>query len=378
MRGLGITRRALLPALVAALAALTLPLAAQAASRTPATPHVLTGRVGRVSGTSAALHGTIQPHRLLTSYTYYFEYGPSSSYGQKTTAQTTVVTKENTAIKVTQTATGFQSGYDYRLVAEYVENGATVTNAGKNAIWSAKAKTKTVVKKNAFKLPKSYEPTLFGGTFTLTGTLTGSNNDRREVVLQASPYPYAAPFTDVGAPVLTSSDGGFTLRAPKLRSSTKFRVATVATAGSPAVVSLVANEQVTALVSLKVRFTSRKGLVRLYGTVTPAAVGAHVVFELERPPKPAKTGLPGKLEKPGAVERAQERSERPKFGSTKLSTTVKHATRTISRFSVVVNVSTEGNYRALVELPSGPVASGQSQTVKLYAPKKKIKKTTKT
>jgi hypothetical protein len=377
---LGITRRALLPALVAALGlALTPPLASQAASKAPATPRALTGGVGHVSGTSAVLEGTIEPHGLLTAFTYHFEYGSSSAYDEKTADATITVTSESvTAEKVSQTATGFLPKYDYRLVVEYPGTAGTVTAYGLNREWpgpkiKAKAKTKIVVKKNGFELPKSYEPTLFGGTFTLTGTLTGSDNAKREVVLQASPYPYRAPFADVGAPVLTSAGGGFSLRAPKLRTSTKFRVATVATAGSAPVVSLVANEQVAALVSLKARFTRRKGLVRLYGTVTPTAVGAHIVFQLERPRKPAKTEMPGKLERPGALEKAEERAERPTFSFTKLSTIVKRATKTISRFSAVVNVSTEGNYRALLELPAGPLASSHSQTVKLYAPKKRSK-----
>jgi hypothetical protein len=382
MMSLGITRRALLPALVAALIGLTLtlPLASRAASRKPATAGVSTGGVGHVSGTSAELEGTIVPHGVLTTYTYYFEYGPSVSYGKDTTSATTAVTSENTtSVKVSQTAIGFLPKYDYRLVVEYAGTEGAVKKPGLNREYIAKTKveSKPVIKKDAFELPKSYEATLFGGTFTLAGTLTGSNSAKREVVLQANPYPYAAQFADVGAPVLTSADGGFVLRAPKLRASTKFRVATVATAGSPAVLSLVANEQVTALVSLKVRFTSRKGLVRLYGTVTPAAVGAHVVFQLERPPRPAKTEMPGKLERPGAIEKAEERAELPTFALTRLSTIVKRATRTISRFSAVVNVTTEGSYRALVELPAGPVASGHSPTVKLYAAKKKSRKSAK-
>jgi len=192
-------------------------------------------------------------------------------------------------------------------------------------------------------------------------------------VLQASPFPYRTPFANVGGPIATGATGAFSFRVAKLSTSTKFRVATV---GALPVYSLVLTEQVTVRVTLKVRSTSRKGLVRLYGTVTPAEVGAHVFFQLEgtaKRPKAEKEKL-DKPKKPGTSEKAAEKSEKPTFSS-KFSTVVKRATRTISRFSAVVNIIDAGAYRAFVEVPPGPVASGHSQSIQLHAaPKKKSKK----
>lgn len=118
-------------------------------------------------------------------------------------------------------------------------------------------------------------------------------------MLQATPYPYTTPFTDVGSPIPTTSTGRFTFRVAKLAKSTKFRVSTVS---GTLLRSLVVPQEVSVRVILKVRSSSQKGLVRLYGTVAPAEVGARVFVEFEKPPKAAQPGNGGeettKLENP--------------------------------------------------------------------------------
>jgi hypothetical protein len=136
-------------------------------------------------------------------------------------------------------------------------------------------------------------------------------------------------------------------------------------------------EPVAVLVTLQARSSKRTGLARLYGTVTPAEVGARVFFQLEKPASTKKAGArekPAKLEKPGKgqSERSEEREESPKF-ATKFSTVVKRATKTIARFSAVVSIRDAGHYRAFVEVRSGPVSSGHSTSVLVSAatPKKR-------
>ena len=60
-------------------------------------------------------------------------------------------------------------------------------------------------------LRSSPRPTrsLFGGTVTVQGTLSGTGNADRAVVLQANPFPYTAGFQNVGNPELTTANGGF-------------------------------------------------------------------------------------------------------------------------------------------------------------------------
>ncbi len=362
-----IKRIAALPALALAGFALALPLASQAASgsgsaRTTPGPPILSLATVRVTGTTAVLSGSVAPRTYAT--TYYFQYGASSASFQQTPSVTIEAGKTET-IKVSQTVSGFLANYHYRLVAE--SNG--VKKETKERVYTI---TTTKKKKKAeFVLPKTFEPIPLGGTFVISGTLTGTGNADRAIVLQATPYPYTAPYANVGTQLLTGPTGAFSFRVANLLSATKFRIETV---GSLPVLSRVVPAQVTVHVVLKARSSGHKGLVRLYGTVTPAEVGAKVFIELEKVAKP-KAEKPAKLEKPekpGKGER--EKSEKPPAFTTKFDTVVKRATKTISRFSVVVSVRDAGRYRAFVQVKPGPVGSGASTTVTLHASSAKAKK----
>jgi hypothetical protein len=345
-----------------ALAALAVALAAPARSHaegkptTEAPPAVSTGGVSHVTSTSATLRGSVNPHGLAT--TYYFKYGPTEAYGSQTTPASLPAGKSE-SVKVGQAVTGLRAGYHYRLVA----SNAKGPGEGKDRTYTAKAKHKK--QGSAFKLAKSFQPTLVGGSFVLSGSLSGANNGDRAIALQATPYPYRTPFVDVGAPIQTSASGAFSFRVAKLSRSTKFRVATV---GAPLLTSATVAEPVQVRVILKVRTSKHaKGLVRLYGTVSPAEVGAHVFFQLESTPKAKARPIKAiKPEKPGKSEKEEEKAERPKF-STKFKAVVKRGTRSLSRFSAVVKVQTSGHYRAFVALAPGPLASGTSETVMLHA-----------
>ena len=338
--------------------ALILPLASQAASSTgstPGPPRVATGGFSHVSGTSATLEGSINPRTLST--TYYFEYGPTTAYGQATTPA--VLAGGTTLVRVSQAVTGLQPGYHYRLVASNTDG----KKVGHDRTFSAE-----LAKKTEFELPKTYNATPLGGTFILSGTLTGTGD--REIVLQATPYPYTTAYTDVGSPIVTTATGRFTFSVAKLTASTKFRIATV---GTKLLYSLIVPAQVAVRVTLKARAsTISQGLVRLYGTVTPAEVGAHVFLELEKPPKreeTPKTGeKPSRLENPAKGKGKSEREEEkgPTFLS-KFATVVKPGTSAISRFSAVVSIRDAGHYRAFVEVRPGPLVSGHSSTVLLRA-----------
>jgi hypothetical protein len=358
-----------LPSLALLSVALGLPFAAQAATQNQSAsgaPTVSTGGVTRVVGTSAVLAGSIDPHNLAT--TYYFEYGATIAYGAKSTPAN--LAAGTVKVKVSQPVAGLLPGYHYRLVA----TNANGTKEGHDHIYTVKTKKK----KSAFALPKTFKPTPLGGTFVLSGSLTGTGNANRAIVLEQSPYPYTTAYTDVGAPILTTAAGRFSFSVPDLMESTKFRVSTV---GTLPVRSLIVPEQVSVRVTLKARSGGHSGLVRLYGTVTPAEVGARIFFQLEKQPK--TDTLTGekliKLEKPNKKhsERSEERG--PRY-ATKFSSVVKAGTKSISRFSAVVSVQTTGHYRAVVEVRPGPLASGNSTTVLLHAPasdRKKNKKRSK-
>jgi len=318
-------------ALITALA--TAPFAVSAlAAETTSAPRAATGTVGHVRGTSAVLQGSVNPGGLET--TYFFQYGPTVAYGHQTPV--TSVGKGTTNVKVGQTVLGFIAGYHYRIVA----TNSKGTKPGRDRTYSATSgRLKFAIESN-----RQLAPTPYGGTFVLRGTLTGG--PLRSITAQSSPFPYLTAFTDVGTPLLTNAAGAFAISIPNLKQSTQLRVRT--NEARP-LFSAIVNARVAVRVTLKVRSSARKGLYRLYGTVTPAKVGATVLFQVQKATRPhGKSELETRFASVG-------------------KTVVKRATRTFSRFSQVLTIKRGGAYRAYVELRSGALVSGASPTVTLHA-----------
>jgi hypothetical protein len=320
-------------ALVAALAIAPFAVSALAVETT-GPPHAATGGVSHVRGTSAVLEGTVNPNGLET--TYFFQYGPTVGYGHQTPV--TSVGKGTTNVKVGQTVVGFIAGYHYRIVA----TNSKGTKLGSDRIYSAtKGRLKFAMESN-----KQAAPTPYGGTFVLRGTLTGG--PLHVIAAQSSPFPYLTAFTDVGTPLLTNAAGSFAIPIPNLKQSTQLRVRT---SDARPLFSAIVNVHVAVRVTLKVRSSARKGLYRLYGTVTPAKVGATVLFQVEKAVRP----------------RAKSEEESETRFVTQERTIVKRATRTFSRFSQVLTIHKGGHYRAYVVLRTGPLVSGASSSVTLHA-----------
>jgi hypothetical protein len=336
MRGFKPGRRIALGALVLAIAAVSLPLAAPAATtkKPPSSlPGANTDGAAHVLGTSALLTATIRPNGLET--TYYFQYGLTMAYGAQTA--TTSAGNGTAKVKVGRPVSGLQAGvlYHYRVVA--------INSAGKR-----EGRDRTFVTggtKLRFVIPKQV-PDVFGSSMILSGTLTGSAGLNHRIVLQASPYPYLESFTNIGVPGVTDRFGHFAFRVAHLLSNTQFRVVTL---DALPVYSSVVTVQVAVRVSFNMRTSGHSGLVRLFGTVTPAAPGARVEFQL------LKAVRPGKNE------------ESTRYVS-QFSTGIKHGGRTFSRFSLVVKVRRGGRYRVFVKVRPGATASGTStRTIVLHA-----------
>jgi hypothetical protein len=289
------------------LAALALPVAAQAAG----TPKASTGGAREISYASATLGGTVNPNGSNTSY--YFQYGPTKAYG----SQTAISDAGSGATAVRLAISGLQpiTVYHYRLVAV---NASGVSTGGDNAF-------KTTVVPLSLAILASPNPVAFGGAVTVQGTLSGTANASRAVVLQANAFPFTAGFQSIGNPELTTSTGSFSFTVPSLEQITQFRVFT--TTNTP-VVSPVATENVAVRVSSHVARTKRAGFARIYGTVTPAVVGAQV----------------------GILRIAQG------HGILAGGTTVSARNSISGQFSRVVRVK-KGAYRVLIKVAPGGVVS---------------------
>ncbi|MCW3068150.1 MAG: hypothetical protein JWL67_775 [Solirubrobacterales bacterium] len=324
-------------------AALVLAPVSHAASTAPLTPRVATAGVTHLLSNSALLNALIYPNGTPTGY--YFQYGPTLFYGSQT--PTVNVGAGPAKVKVGQQVGGLQQGvvYHYRVVGVY---GAGTLVMGRDLSFTPK---QTPL---AFQLPKNVQAVV-GTPFILSGTLTGFGSAHHQVVLQASPFPYLEAFSNIGVPGVTDAAGRFSFRVANLSRSTQFRVSTL---DLRPIISPVSTVRAAVRVTLSARSSGHTGLVRLFGTVTPAAVGAQVQFQLQ---KSVRSNNP---EEPEPVVRFV----------TQFTSTVKKAGRTFSRFSLVAKVRRGGRYRAFVRLHSGPLVSGASiQTVLLHAAPGKAK-----
>jgi hypothetical protein len=310
--------------------------AAQAGAATKA-PTVTTGAATAVRGTSATLVGSVNPRGAATSY--YFQYGPTIAYGKQTVPGK--LPPGITKVRVGQAVVGILTGYHYRLVA----TNEAGSGFGKDRLFAAKA-----TGKNVFTIAKPSAPTVYGGTYVLSGTLSGAGAANRALVLQSSPYPFLEAFTTIGVAIHTDAAGRFSFPVTNMTRTTQFRVSTL---DPRPLYSRITTQQVAVKVTLKVRSSSRRGLVRLYGTVTPAKPGARLEFQLY------------KAVRPGDSPKAEERTSR---FVTQFSTRVKRGTATVSRFSAVVKIVRGGSYRAYARLTTqGALSNGWSRTVLLRA-----------
>jgi hypothetical protein len=328
MRRRATGRRAALATALLASIALALPLASQAVVK-PKAPRASTGSALHVGESTVALNATVNPGGQQT--TCYFQYGTTTAYGAET--PTAAVGSGAATVKVSQPIAGLQPGttYHYRIVA----SNATGTADGLDHTFT----TREIPLR--FVITSTARVGSYGSPFALAGTLSGTSGANHQVILQASPFPYQSGFADIGAPQSTNAEGGFSLSIPSLSQTMELRVRTldaIPTYSQPVTV------HVAVLVTLHAHPTRLKGYVRLSGTVTPAIVGAPVIFQRLRPSL-------GPLSVSGT------------------DTTTKRATSHISRFSGVVFIphGRGGSYRALVRVSNDRLASGYSRAVLLHS-----------
>ncbi len=222
---------------------------------------VATAGATQVSYGSATLEGSVNPHGSDASY--YFQYGPTSAYGgQSAIADAGAGTG---TVRVSVAITGLEplTEYHYRLVAV---NGGGVADGADRTLLTAKVPL-------SLQILSAPDPVEFAGTAIIQGTLSGTENGGREVVLQETQFPFAAAFQNVGNPELTTATGGFSFPVTGLLVGTEFRVTTTTT---PAVLSPVALEDVAVGVVGHVGRARRRRSVRIFGTVTPAEEGMQI------------------------------------------------------------------------------------------------------
>jgi hypothetical protein len=227
-------------------------------------PVVTTGGSANVSPTAATIGGAVNPNGLVT--TWYFQYGKTTSYGARTTAQD--AGSGNKRIGETATLTGLAGNttYHYRLVA---------TNSAGPTVGVDK-KFKTPEAPTISSIASSPNPVTIGGLVSVTGFLVGPRGGGgKQVALQAKAFPFTTAFQPIGNAVVTAADGGyrFVLNAffpLQLR---------VVDKSDPSIVSPTLVQFVAVRVGIRASKRSRRGVVRFSGNVTPPGVTSAIVIQ---------------------------------------------------------------------------------------------------
>lgn len=187
---------------------LALPTAAQAATA----PGVGTGGAANVAQTTVRLTGAVDPNGDTT--TFQFQYGTTSAYGSVTPEQKISGDGRRT---VTADVAGLAPAttYHFRLIARN----------SKGLSKGADRTFKTKIQPLGVTFAATPNPVLTGGTTTIAGQLTGTDNGGRQVVLQSNPFPYVQGFKAIGNPLVTDAQGNFTFGLQPVAFNTQYRVA---------------------------------------------------------------------------------------------------------------------------------------------------------
>jgi hypothetical protein len=314
--------------------ALALPAAGSAVEAKKLIPKGQTGSATHVLPGSALLTGKVITNGQET--TYYFVYGTTTAYGSQTTPA--VVPATTPKLKVGQGVSRLKPAttYHYAIVVTYP--GAAKPIVGRDHVFATKGGALK------FETPKTLHATYLL-PFVFSASLTGAGAAGHSVSLQASPWPYLGSFEPIGAPAVANSAGRFAFRLANLTSSTQLRLSTV----DPLPLY---SKPVTVLVSPRVTLHVRRsssGLVRLYGTVTPAVKGATLAFQVQKAVRPNKNEVSTRFVSQFTTSLKKTRSSK------------------VLRFSLITKITHGGLYRAYVRIRSGgPLDSGASNTVLLH------------
>jgi hypothetical protein len=307
--------------MIALAVVLAVPALAQAQSAKPA---VSTGAVADLTHQSATLLGKVNPSGART--TYFFQYGPTTRYGSVTPS--VVVQAGSGTVNVTAALAGLASftTYRYRLVATN-RNGTT---RGSDRTF------KTNRQALGLALGAAPNPVGFGQPTVLAGTLSGTGNVGRRILLQSNPFPYTQGFAAAANVQLTNAAGQFAFPLLSVALNTQYRVVI---ADRPEVASPIASVGVAVRVGT---YTSQRvvrtgGRVRFTGTVRPARPGSlYAIQTLRR----------------GAWRTVAGGITRGTGGG-------------VSRYAKRVRIRRGGQYRVFVSIVDGNFVSSAGRVVKI-------------
>ena len=240
---------------------------AMPASALAARAGAATGVAANVTFQSARVNGRVDPNREATNY--FFQYGSTIALGAQTAA--TPAGGGPNPVRVSTDVGGLapQTRYFYRIVAQ---NGSGTT-LGRLRSFITRRQPLGV------SLGASPNPVKAAdSSTTLAGTLTGTNNAGRKVVLQSNPWPYVQGFQNATNEQVTNATGGFAFPVLSVAFNTQYRVQMPE---RPQVVSPIVALGVKPYVKSKVskRRVRRGKRIRFSGSVRPAGSVQQIALQ---------------------------------------------------------------------------------------------------
>ncbi len=249
---------------------LMLALAVPAVAIAAGPPRVTTDAATALSSTGATLNGTVNPNGNAT--TYYFEYGPTKTYGTKTAVVNAGSGNGKQPVSAPVSGRTASTTYHFRLVA----TNSAGTTTGKDKAFTTLATGQTGTGLSIAARPN---PLVWGGATTISGQLTGARQTAGvSVTLRQNPFPYTGGFKAL-ATATTDAQGRYTFtRKPKL--NTRYEVQARPRPG-PNVTSSALQVRVRAKVTLRLSDSTpaRGQRVRFSGSVYPAHDGRLVSLQ---------------------------------------------------------------------------------------------------
>jgi hypothetical protein len=234
---------------------------ALAAAGTP--PRATTTLASGITYQAANLYGSVKPGGESTEV--YFQYGTTTGYGSQSAPTQVAAGTAAVAIGIPISSLTAGTVYHFRLVA---------TNASGTSLGADKAFATAKIPL-ALAITGAPNPVPFGGAVTVEGTLSGTGSGNAAVQLQETPFPYTAPFADIGNPELTLSNGSFAFNVLGLALNTEYRVVS----GNVASASVAVSVAVGVTLNANATGTKQHPTVRFSGTIDPAEPSARIGFE---------------------------------------------------------------------------------------------------
>jgi hypothetical protein len=280
-------------------------------------PAVTTNPATNITPQGATLNGTVNPNDRATRV--HFDWGTTKKYGNTTPRQ--AIGEGTTPVPVSANIGGLKSStrYHFRVVA--------VNSAGTRFGEDRSFKTAPPTTTPTF----TPNPAVYGHPFAVSGQLVGTGAAGAQVTLFARAFPFTAPFTKLGNPVVSNADGTYSFSFLSVIATHQFQVRATTT---PPITSPIATLTVVSEITFHTRTHVRKGHALLFaGSVAPVQDGLLVLI--------------------------QKRSRSGSF-HTVAHTALKHGSATRSVYSRHIRPSRSGTYRTVVQSAGGAVSPGTS------------------